>query len=244
MSTNLIDIINEKNRTSAYDVFLPSLKQNIKFKPLTIEQFKCVVDSATKVPYLNVGFQQELNNIIKNNIISDDQNIFDSITEIDKLVIAINIRINDVSQTYRDKNILFKKDDILNLLLPDKITLKNESILIECSVPKITVEEKYNNYVTTKFNETISEESAIKDIFNLMLIAEAAKYIDNITIDGISYDRLEPYDEWVKIVAALPLLQFSNIINYIDNIKSLRDNLLRIDDSTFIEYDMNIFTSI
>jgi hypothetical protein len=245
MSTNLIDLLNEINLSSAYNIFLPSLKQSVKFKPLTIEQFKNIVDRSTKVPYLNVGFHQELINIIKNNLVTEQQdNICNFITELDRAIIAINIRINDVSTTYNNVDLTSKKTEYNNIVYPENIILNSDQITIECSVPSIIREEKYNDYVTVKFNETMTEESAVKDVLNLMLVAEIAKYISRISINGTDYTQVESFEEWVKTVTTLPLSLLNNTINYIDNIKSFRDNLFEINNNNFIEYNMNLFTAV
>jgi hypothetical protein len=245
MNTNLVDLLNEVNLSSAYNIFLPSFKQNIKFKPLTIEQFKTIVDRSAKVPYLNVGFHQELINIIKSNIITEQQdNICNFITELDRAIIAINIRINDVSVTYNNIDLTSKKTEYNNIQFPDSMTLNSNQIIIECGVPSIISEEKYNDYVTKKFNETMTEESAVKDVLNLMLVAEIAKYINKIVISETIYTQTESFDDWVTAVTSLPLSLLNDTINYIDNIKSFRDNLFKLDDNKFIEYNMNLFTAV
>ena len=116
MSDKLIDILNQVNLTETYDIFIPSLKSVIKFKPVIIEQYRNFINSVANNPYFNIGFQQELTNLIMSNIISADVNVL-QFNEIDKLAIAIAIRINDISSTLNDVDITFLNEKIIHLLM-------------------------------------------------------------------------------------------------------------------------------
>jgi hypothetical protein len=76
-----------------------------------------------------------------------------------------------------------------------------------------------------------------------LFIAEISKYISAITINDITTTQTETFSEWVTIVEALPVILLKRVIEYIDSVKSLRENILRIDDTSNIEFNLRLFTA-
>ena len=135
-----------------YDVYIPSLGTYIKVKPLLVEQFKTLVEKSYSIPFLNIGFNLELNKILKHNV-----DVYDKLNEFDKAIIALHIRQNDLDlETNIPTNLETPKD----LLIQDII----------CKVPTLTQEDEYLQYIITLLKKG-------KLPTDSLLIAEISKYI-------------------------------------------------------------------
>jgi hypothetical protein len=242
MSNNIQDILREINTSRAYDVYVPSLSTTVKFKPLIIEQIRNILENVTTETYFEIGFQNALITIISSNVITDNVDV-SKFTEYDKLSIALFVRINDISPLYSNHDISNKKTEIVELQHPSSITITNDSIILVCDVPTLTLERNYNSYVLEKINNKTDNPAALKAVINVLLLAELAKYISSITINDIVTTQIDVFADWVKIVEVLPVSILKDVIDYIDSVKALREKILKINDTESIEFNLRLFTS-
>lgn len=243
MSEDLTDLLKEINITRAYDIFIPSLKYAIKFKPLIIEQFRDFIDKVANTPYFNIGFQQELTNIIRSNIVTENI-IIDNFTEVDKLAIALSVRINDISPTYNNVDITHIKTSIEQLLHLENYSVTKDNITLLCQVPTLKTEFNYNTYAEKNLNEDVEDSSALKDIIDLMFVAEISKCIYKITVDGIEYLQIDDFSKWISAVSNLPISVLSEALMYTDKVKAVKDKLLKVSEDVTIDYDLRLFTAV
>jgi hypothetical protein len=243
MSDNLIEILNQINLTELYDVYVPSLKKTVKFKPIIIEQYRNFIDSVANNPYFNVGFQQELTNLIKTNITSSDVNV-DQLTEIDKLAITLSIRINDISSTHNNEDITFINQKITQLNIPDQQIITKDNIIVTCNVPTLYIENNFNQYAIKNLDEEVKDVNALKDIIDLMFISEIAKCITSIDVGNDVFKQPDSFENWLKAISGLPISILNDILKYVDSIKDIKDNLLKINDNNSLTYDLSLFTAV
>jgi hypothetical protein len=243
MSNNLIDILNLVNLTETYDVYVPSIKSYFKFKPVIIEQYRNFINSVANNPYFNIGFQQELTTLIKANIVDTDVNV-SLFTEIDKLAIALAIRINDISSTYNDIDLTFLKEKIEQLFIPEQTTIFKDGVTVICNIPTLSIEDNFNRYAEKNLDEEVKEATALKDIIDLMFISEIAKCITVISVNNETYTQHEDFETWLKAVSNLPISLLNDALKYVDSIKAVKDTLLKVNDTDSLVYDLSLFTSV
>jgi hypothetical protein len=242
MTNNIQDLLKEINTSRAYDVFIPSLNTYAKLKPLIIEQIRNIIESVTTETYFEIGFQAALINIIADNLITENINV-NMLTEYDKLIIALYIRINDISPIYNNIDISNKKTTITEYPHPASTTIENEGIQLTCKVPTLAIERNYTQYILAKVKDKTDDSTALKAVINVLLLAEITKYISAITINSTTTEQPDIFSDWVKTVEALPVTVLKRVIEYIDSVKSLREDILKIDDTTNIEFNLRLFTS-
>jgi hypothetical protein len=168
-----------------YDVYIPSLGTSIKVKPVLVEQFKTLVEKSYSIPFLNIGFNLELNNILKQNV-----DVYDKINEIDKAIIALHIRQNDLD---------LKTNIPTNLKVPKDLLIQD----IICKVPTLVQEDEHLQYVITLLQIGNPPTDSL-------LLAEISKYIFKDI----------PFTDKISLVSSLPIDTLASIVKYIDSIKN------------------------
>ena len=168
----------------SYNVFVPSLKRHLSFKPLLVSQFKDLINESYRLSFLNIGFNLVLNKIIKENIELDIP-----LTEFDKAVIALYIR---------------KNDTLLETSIPSDVKMPS------VKVPTLEEENNYLNYTNELLeNNATADELLIAEItkyvdgeimfkdrvpqVTALPIEELANIVKNI--DSIKADISKLYDQ-------------------------------------------------
>ena len=64
---DILDILEELNVSSGFDILIPSLKKEIKFKHLSTEQLKGILKTVVDSPIYNSQFITTINRIILEN---------------------------------------------------------------------------------------------------------------------------------------------------------------------------------
>jgi len=247
---NILDITNaiaENTTNYAFNIFIPSLKENVRFKEMTISQQKNIVKSMLDRSIMDINFSDTLLDIISANCVDDVDPL--SFTIIDKVVIALGLRINSldavIKSSLKTKNNTDIKFDIDLNVLYDEVQTKMKSfdynpktisignIEVVCEVPKLSSERATNKYYSA-VNQDITEQSDESDIKNAVgnaFINEIIKYISAVTItknDGevleINWDELSVGDR-VKVTSNLSTKVLKEVITYIEVVKAQLDGL-------------------
>lgn len=146
-------MITELINSNSYNVFVPSIQEEINFKPLTVLQYKSLLAGCYNNPLFNNGFKKELFDIFENN---NQKNVIP--TEYDIYIYALYIRYYDIASTYKGHNI--------QLIQPKNITFNN--LEFKCCIPSKEIFIEYTNYLE-HINPT-------PDNF---LLAEFAKHLES-----------------------------------------------------------------
>jgi hypothetical protein len=96
---DVLQLLKELDLTSSFEVYIPSLKKNVKFKQLNTEQFKRLLKTVVDSPIYNSEFIITANNIIKENCLEKDISTT-NFNILDKLLIFIKMRIESVSPDF------------------------------------------------------------------------------------------------------------------------------------------------
>lgn len=132
-----------------YNVKIPSTNIIVEVQPLLVSQYNKLVEESYKTPFLNIGFNFQLNNILKTNINT-------LLTEFDKAVICLFIRKNDLQLNTNIKN--YSHPEPLHV----------EDIIV--NIPTLEEENAYLNFI----NKLVKLDTYNRD---KLLIAEISKYV-------------------------------------------------------------------
>jgi len=155
----------------SYNIFIPSLKEYVTFKPLLVSQFKDLINESYRLSFLNIGFNLTLNKIINNNI---EPSII--LTEFDKAIIALHIRKNDMLlETNIPSNI-----EIPNIKIP---TLEEENIYLNYTITLLESNATADELLLAEIAKYVEGEFEFKDKVKQVAalpIEELANIVKNI----------------------------------------------------------------
>jgi hypothetical protein len=229
---DIISLINEKK---SYNVYIPSLDQEVKFKPLSVKQLKKVLDESIIQKFYNVGFNIELHTIIKENIVGNIE--VDKLTEYDRYFIALSIRLHDISDHYNGVPIQ------VDLKLPEfkhpsSKEINNNNIIIRCNIPTLDIDNIFCKYIEELVNKHKEARTALETMFT----AELSKYITEIQIDETIFKFSDySFSDWVSLISDLPISLFTELLVYIDSVKNTITSLYTISDDEVLPYNVDLF---
>jgi len=232
---NLIEFFKELDIVNGYDVFIPSLDKDVKFKQLTTEQLKTLLKTAIGAPVYNTGFILAFNNIIKENCLDKDIDT-DLFTIYDKLFIMFKTKIECISPNFTfyftDEEIqdysLSEESSTISLLnhynnFKDKNkkninkTIQINNITIECNIPTLGIENKFEKELHSDNTYDNLTTKDLQDIVGDTFINEISKFIVSITIDNNKHDlNTITFTDRVKIVEKIPVNIVNDVIKYIE----------------------------
>jgi len=244
-TNNLIEFFKELDTVNGYDVYIPSLDRDVKFKQLTTEQLKSLLKTAIGAPVYNTDFILACNIIIKENCLdkSIDSDLF---TIYDKLFILFKTKIECMSPDY---TFYFTDEEINDYSLSDEsstISLLNHynnfknknqkivnkiiqinNITIECAIPTLGIENKFEKELHSDSTYDNLTTKDLQDIVGDTFINEISKFIVSITIDDNKHDlNTIAFTDRVKIVEKIPVNIVNDVIKYIESYKTAIKELL------------------
>jgi hypothetical protein len=236
-SHEILELIDKININKAYEVFVPSKNKTVSIKPLITQQLKSLIESTDRHQYFNIGFHNTLTSIIINNVV-DSSLTKDDLTELDKALIAYNIRVNDISNTLNDEEL----PNITELaeVIPPPLEINTFDFIIKCNIPSLTQEEECNQAITKLIEDNESADS--KTIVSQVFIYEVAKYVTSLTVQG-QVANWANFNEKSLLISKLPLNVVTKIIDYIDNVKKIYSTIFTTPAGKTIPYDISLFLS-
>jgi len=239
---DILDILEELNVSSGFDILIPSLKKEIKFKHLSTEQLKGILKTVVDSPIYNSQFTTTINRIILENCLdpSVDTKI---LTIYDKLFILFNTRIESVSVDYsfeftdeeikeHSLNLDDTKKKIINLsehftkftkkqyeFLPE--TIEHGTCSIVCGLPSIETENKLEKELHKNVKIEVESPEELREIVGETFINEITKYVAKIVTDKntIDFNTLD-FKSRIKIIEQLPTNIINKVIKFIENYRS------------------------
>jgi hypothetical protein len=235
---SVIHLLKELDLTSSFEVYIPSLKQNVKFKQLNTEQFKRLLKSVVDSPIYNTEFITTFNSIIKENCLEKEIDVL-NFNILDKLLIFIKLRIESVDSNFTFN---FTKDEInennltqetysVNLaerydtfvqqaidVLPE--VYQHDSIYLTCSLPTIATENKLEKELHKNIKLEITTPEELRATIGDTFINELSKYINSLKIGEteINLEQLT-FKDRVKIIEQLPTTAINQTLKYIEKYK-------------------------
>lgn len=241
--TNFNDAINllKKNAEQrSYDVWIPSLKQAVKFRPLTTLHHKKFVKYLIDSSLFNTSLNLHIYDVIKQSCLEDID--IDSLTVFDRLCICFSLRKHNFKKRYA---VLLDGNTTQDVSLDDLIgnfknsyhniepdTIKEGSLSIQLSVPTLKREREFDNYIFSHHiaNLTKTDENQINQILAELVLYGVVVYIDNITIGDVTVDfNTLRIDQRIDLVGNLDAIIFNRLNEYIQKCNEARTKLCSID---------------
>lgn len=229
---NILDSIKEVNHKSCEPVFIPSLKRDVNFEPLTAKDQKLLLESNIDNIIYQSKYYLTIYDLIKR---LAEEDIVNELTTYDRDVILLQLRALFLDHIYSVKG-----SDSLNLLgVIDNIKTKEFSvtssscshgdIIVNCSDCKLKKEKGIYDYIQQQ-NVTINPQKPeeLREIIGNVYIYEIYKYVDSILIDNGAEDYFIDFsatdfsiEEKVNILLSLDRKLLQKLMDFIS---SLKDN--------------------
>lgn len=251
--TQILSMLKELDSNNSFDVFIPSLQKEIKFKQLTTEQLKRILKTLLDNPINNQEFILVLNSIIKENCIIPEIDT-NTLTILDKQIVLLKTRIESISPEYtfelaEDLARTVSLNEILNNFLtkkinplPETFTVNNCSLI--CTIPTLDIENKFEKELRQNIKQNITTTEDLRNIIGDTFINEITKFVSSITINDAVID-LSTYNfkDRIKVVESLPTSLINNVIKYIEKYRDIVKDLftcnLTIDkDGTIVQREL------
>jgi len=228
---NVLTLIENLDSSTNFNVYIPSLQKEFKFKQLTTEQLKRLLKTIIDSPIYSTEFILTFNSIIRENCLAQDLDT-GVLTVLDKHIILFKMRIESISPEYTfeidDQNkitvsLTKKLSELLNKQIKfDCETFSNDDYSVTCNLPSLNIENKFEEdlHQNTTFN--INSSKDLRDIIGETFVNEVTKFITTLTIKNTPID-LTAYDfkSRVKIIEKLPISLINNVIKYIEKYRAL-----------------------
>jgi hypothetical protein len=247
---NIMSLIQNLDVSTGFDVYIPSLQKDIKFKQLTTEQLKQILKTVIDSPVYNTEFTLTFNQIIKENCLDTTVSI-DNLTIYDKLLIFFKTRLESVSSDY---TLSFTNDEIKDFDLTEKtktISIKdhynnflNKKIIFEkeqfdynncivvCDLPTLSTENKLEKELHKNIKVDINTPEELRNIIGETFINEITKYISSISVNETIIDfNTQTFKNRINIVESLPTNLINKVIKYIERYRNTVKELLSINVS-------------
>lgn len=247
--------VTELSKQQIIDVFVPSINDNISFKPLTVKQQKLILSSGVDTEIENLSFSNAMNEIIVENCLSSSNKI----KTIDKPLILLQLRRKAVGNTltvtseeevYKidiDEHVKSVAEQVTNK--PNTtFSINVEGVEIQGETPDLKTDTKYNKQFTKKIKSAGKNKLNLTDVVGDIYIHEMVKYVKSISIgeNTLEVDDNVTIGQVISVFESLPM-KISNEIA--DNIKKLRrlelaslsNDVLPVDVQ--ISLDASIFTN-
>jgi len=241
----VIELLKELEVSTSFDIYLPSLQKEVKFKQLTTEQLKRILRTALITAGYNSEFILTFNNIIKENCLDKSINT-DNLTIYDKIFIIYKTKIVSISPDYNfaftdeeintfsleETNKTISLIDIFNIFVNSKTEFKPETTTyngctVTCNIPSLATENKLESELHKNIIINLESENEVSKVISDAFINEVAKFVTSVNINEEEVNfLLLNFTERIKVIENLPVTITSFILKYIENYKKAIEPLL------------------
>jgi hypothetical protein len=261
---NFDDALNALSNASEsfkIDVWLPSKQRYVTFKEIDAKQQKSLLSAAIDNSVYNSDFIKSFYNILKENVLDEDETFIDELSIADKAFIAISLRsqiseeltINfseTINEKIKIKDVISKFKSYKNPNFENLEVKNNEvSIKINIELPTIKDELDYEEQFYKDYKK-VDDVKTTKDLQNIVseaFIAETSKYIKDISINDKNFDfKALTFNQKIRIVEKLPSALIQKLLEQISLWKKDIDSVLTVkngDITKVINIDSLLFLS-
>ena len=262
-------IIKRKDIAYASHYSIPSLKRTLLFNEINTSQQKRLVKSVIDSPVYNTEFICTFREILKENCQDTEVNI-DDLTIIDKLIIALGLRIKSIGnnvdieiETKDNKKVNVSLDiykilqmALTNLQNIEPVIVEDSYYIVECSVPSIGIEYKLEKELRSKETKIeIENVSEMRQTVGDAFIGEIVKYISKVSVKATEEEVIQV--DWqqfnlvnrIKVVETFKTVLLRKVIDYINTVRKEVDKVelvkFEFDGTTYerrLSIDGNFFT--
>jgi uncharacterized protein involved in tolerance to divalent cations len=224
-----------------FDMWIPSIKETIKFKEITASQQKEILTSSMDTSIYSKKFNVALYNIIKTNSSVDISNF----TILDKIAICIQAK-EKVSSIWNttlksDENVKVSVDlsKIIekiknNYEHPEFSEVVHDNIKAKIYPSTILEEYDYDQTIlkNNKKTEDIKSTEDIQNIISEAFIGELTKTVKGLTISDQFIDLSQmTLKQRIQIVEKLPASLIQNILNIVSDWKKSIDDAITFEEN-------------
>ena len=238
----IISILDKINSGSLLSFYVPSLKRELKFKPINAGQQKTLLKSAIDNPVFQTRFIIATYNIINENIIEKTE--LPNLNIIDGAAILLQYRMS----VYGEKLDISSDDILYTVNLNDCVekfktietpiiqAIVNGDISLDIGVPALLDQfflEKTSREKHLNDADMVKQTANISDTLGEAFIGEISKYIKEVTvtIDGVpqalDYKKLS-FDKKHAVLEKLPSILVNKTIAYIANVTGVLRKVLQV----------------
>lgn len=243
---DILQGLSELNKQNIVTVYVPSIDDEINFRPLTVKQQKQILSTGIDAELENLSFSNAMNDIIMENCLSDKQ----AIKIIDKPAILLQLRqkavgdmvnINAEDTEYKI-SIAEQIDKVRNMKVKRKsnFTIKSDGIEITGRTPNLKIDTIYNKQFTKKIKkENKGSQLTLSDVVGDIFVHEMVKYVDTITLGDnvVRMDGSLSIDQSIKLFESLPM---SLSLAVAEEIKTTRELEVATISSDLLPEDIQI----
>lgn len=253
---DILSALKSLDETTGFDVFIPSLQKEVKFKQLTTEQLKRILKTVVDSPVYNTEFTLTFNDIIKENCLDTSVTIND-FTVYDKIFILLKTRIESISENYnysptkeekQENNLNIEKvsvnlTDIYQNAIKNCESLPEELIevdqcTIKCNLPSLSTENKLEKELHKNVKIEVESPEELRNIIGETFINEVTKFISSVKVNDQSIELTNiDFKNRIKIVEQLPTNLINKVIKYIEGYRNITKNVLGFTVSVKNEQD-------
>ena len=257
-----INTLNDVSKAFTIDAYIPSKNSTLTFKEINAKQQKELLGAAMDTSVYNLGFSNTFYNILKDNLIGDDNTIIDSLTISDRACVALTLKSqisNDLKVTFDDKDEVVETINVQNIIAKFQTYQTPENVILdlvsgdvilkaEARYPNLKVELDYDTeFKKNKKAEDIKTNQDVQKIITAAFIGETSKYISKIWINDseINLDEMT-FNQRIGIVEKLPSGLLQKILEKISSWKKELDEVLTVthnDHKKVISIDSLLFLS-
>jgi hypothetical protein len=247
---DFLSALKELDQTTGFELFIPSLQKEIKFKQLTAEQLKSILKTVVDSPIYNSQFITTFNSIIKENCL-DEVADTNKLTIYDKLLILFKTRIESISSEFtfqftkeeiKENNLTFTGEPKTTISLAEHFDnyLKNKHIFLPevveygscslvCDLPTIETENRLEKELHKNVKIEVESTDELREIIGETFINELTKYISKITLGSKELDLFSlDFKNRVKVVEQLPTNIINKVLKYIESYRNKTKELTSI----------------
>ena len=233
--------ISSLNNEQLITAKIPSTGETAVFTPVTVKQQKQLLKQTLGGVSSVTDLLVNLNEIILTNCRSTAR-----LMSYDKYPVLVALRKNAFGNNIK----LDGKDyDLNSLPLADKVstTLNGteftvDKIKVTIATPSLEEETKFIKKCGTEFKKTGNDDA--KEIVTSMYVAEIAKFVKMVEVDGTTLDfgSLNVTD-MIKVVENLPVSVNQKVLDFVSSIREYENRFITFDDGASLPIDALFITS-
>ena len=234
------------NDKSHIMVYVPSVGENVKFKPLSVKQQTSIITGVLSSGQSNniYSYQNVIDRLIQDNC---DPDVVDQLMIFDRACILIQLRLHTIgsditvdgkSHDLQQHVDTFAEHQLTEKILQDKLSY--EGIEVTCEAPTLRVDHRINELVPEIFSNTADKDS----VGNIFLV-ELAKFITHVNFSGNHIDFSDlTLKQRVQICEMLPMTLSQQVVQYIELVREFEQPYVNIntqDGTIEIPVDSQLF---
>ena len=254
--TDALSLLKKNAEQRSYDIWVPSLNQNVKFRPLTTLHHKKFVKSLIDSSLFTTALNLHIYDVIKQSCLDSSIDI-DNLTVFDKLAICFALRKHNFKKSY---SVMLSEDEIRDISLDDLLAsfkkkykdvepgeITEDSLTIKMTLPTLKREREFDAYIFSKHlsNLNKSDENQVNQVLADLVLYGSIVYIDSLQIGDqfVDFSTLR-VDQKVELIGNLDALIFNSLNEYIQKCTEARGSLCSVEINGLDDKPLNVEIAI